>query len=55
MSLFRDAGRGYFLNSSTDICAQISWLQKLQPSYLMTHPSNLRALMVQLRIDGAIL
>ena len=55
MSLFRDAGRGYFLNSSTDICAQISWLQKLQPSYLMTHPSNLRALMAQLRIDGAIL
>ncbi|PCI79788.1 MAG: hypothetical protein COB20_04180 [SAR86 cluster bacterium] len=54
-SLFRKSGRGYFLNSSADIPAQISWLQKLQPSYLMTHPSNLRALMAQLRSDETTL
>ena len=55
VSLFRKTARGYFLNSGTDIFAQIIWLQKLQPSYLMTHPSNLRALMAQLRSDGTTL
>jgi phenylacetate-CoA ligase len=55
MSLFRDTERGYFLNSSTDICTQITWLQKLQPSYLMTHPSKLRALKAQLCSDGTTL
>jgi len=55
VSLFHKTGRSYFLNSSTDILAQIAWLQKLQPSYLMTHPSNLRALMAQLRSDGTTL
>lgn len=54
-SLFYETGRGYFLNSSTDVAVQITWLQKLQPSYLMTHPSNLRALMEQLRSDGTTL
>ena len=53
VSLFHKTGRGYFLDSSTGICNQIAWLQKLQPSYLMTHPSNLRALITQLRSDGA--
>jgi phenylacetate-CoA ligase len=55
VSLFHKTGRSYFLNSSTDILTQITWLQKLQPSYLMTHPSNLRALMAQLRSDGTTL
>ncbi|MFT7472272.1 MAG: phenylacetate-CoA ligase [Kiritimatiellia bacterium] len=51
-SLFYKTGRGYFLNSNADVAAQITWLQKLQPSYLMTHPSNLRGLMTQLSSDG---
>lgn len=55
VNLFFNTGRGYFLNSSSDISAQISWLQKLQPGYLMTHPSNLRALMAQLRSQGTTL
>ena len=55
VSAFHKTGRGYFLNSSTDICTQITWLQKLQPSYLMTHPLNLRELMAQLRSDGTAL
>ncbi len=52
VSLFYETGHGYFLNSSSDIDAQISWLQKLSPSYLMTHPSNLHALIAQLRVRG---
>lgn len=54
-SLFYETGRGYFLNSNADVAAQITWLQKLQPSYLMTHPSNLRGLMERLSSDGATL
>ncbi|PCJ22734.1 MAG: hypothetical protein COA96_13610 [SAR86 cluster bacterium] len=41
---FYQTGRSHYLNSGSDISAQIKWLQQLQPSYLMTHPSNLRAL-----------
>ena len=50
-SLFYRTGRGYFLNSSVSTTAQIAWLQNIQPNYLMTHPSNLRALLMQLRRD----
>ncbi len=55
VSLFHRTGRGYFMNSSADISAQVDWLLKLQPSYLMTHPSNLRGLMAQLSRDGTAL
>lgn len=54
-SLFHKTGSGYFLNSSVSIGKQIVWLQKVQPDYLMTHPSNLRALLAQLRRDKATL
>ncbi len=54
-NLFLETGRSYFLNSSADISAQIAWLQKIRPSYLMTHPSNLRGLIAQLRKDGTTL
>ncbi len=54
-NVFHRTGKGYFLNSSADISAQIAWLQKIQPSYLMTHPSNLRGLIAQLRRGGTTL
>lgn len=52
VSLFHQTGPSYFLNSSTDVAAQLQWLQKVQPSYLMTHPSNLRALMKLQKTEG---
>ncbi|GJM13909.1 MAG: adenylyltransferase [Pseudohongiella sp.] len=55
VSLFYDTARSYYLNSSSDIGEQISWLQKVKPSYLMTHPSNLRALMTHLHVTGETL
>lgn len=51
VSLFYASGPSYFMNSSVDVAAQIDWLRRLQPSYLMTHPSNLRALLAQLGSD----
>lgn len=55
VNLFYQTGRGYFLNSSTDISLQIAWLKKIQPSYLMIYPSNLRALLARLRRDNTTL
>lgn len=37
-------GPGAGLNIRADIDAQLHWLQREQPAYLLTHPSNLRAL-----------
>lgn len=53
--LFKHTGRSYFLNSSSDISAQIVWLQELQPAYLMTYPSNLQALIAHLRREKTTL
>lgn len=55
VNLFHTTGPSYFMNSSVDVAAQLRWLQKLRPSYLMTHPSNLRALLAQLLRDGSVL
>lgn len=52
VSLFHQTGPSYFLNSSADVVAQLEWLQKIQPSYLMTHPSNLSALMKLQQAEG---
>ncbi len=51
VNLFFKTAASYFLNSSSAITAQLQWLQKIQPGYLMTHPSNLRALLQQMRQD----
>lgn len=46
---FFKTGPGYFLNSSTDIADQLVWLNKINPHYLMSHPSNLKALLQESR------
>lgn len=54
-NLFYKTSSRHFMNSSVETSAQIAWLQKLQPSYLVTHPSNLRALLALLREQGTTL
>jgi len=49
---FYKTAASYYLNSSSDISAQLQWLQKIQPAYLMTHPSNLRAMLDESRRLG---
>lgn len=39
-----ETGKGHFLNSASDIGAQVQWLLKVDPDYLISHPSNLAAL-----------
>ncbi|MDJ0893710.1 MAG: phenylacetate--CoA ligase family protein [Alphaproteobacteria bacterium] len=39
-----ETGTAYLLDSSMPVDAQLAWLQKVQPSYLMTFPSNLAEL-----------
>ncbi|MDA1370582.1 MAG: phenylacetate--CoA ligase family protein [Proteobacteria bacterium] len=41
---FYKTGKGYFLNSSSNIADQVQWLHRINPFYLITHPSNLVAL-----------
>lgn len=51
-SLFFKTGKGYFLNSSSSIPEQLLWLRKNRPDYLLTHPSNLQALIQELLRSG---
>ena len=51
-SIFYKTGPGWLLNSVSDIQAQIQWLMRVDPHYLLTHPSNLRALLDQLSQAG---
>jgi phenylacetate-CoA ligase len=46
-------GPGAGLNIRADIDAQLHWLQREAPGYLLTHPSNLRALALR-SIDGGL-
>lgn len=39
-----DTGPSAFLSSSTDIAMQAQWLQEENPDYILSYPSNLRAL-----------
>lgn len=48
LNLQQVTGPGWFLNSATDIAAQVTWLRRVRPHYLITHPSNLRALLNEL-------
>jgi phenylacetate-CoA ligase len=43
--LLGPTGPGYGLDIKTDPSLQFAWLQRHQPSYLLTYPSNLRALL----------
>lgn len=38
-------GRGYGLNIMTDPRDQVTWLRRHSPSYILTYPSNLKALL----------
>jgi len=42
---FYKTGPSVFLDIRTDVTQQLAWLQKHNPHYLLTYPSNLRALL----------
>ncbi len=48
-----ETGPGAGLNIRADIDTQLHWLQREAPGYLLTHPSNLRALALR-SIDGGL-
>jgi len=43
--LLTETGPCVTLDIATDIAEQVTWLQQQQPNYLLTYPSNLRALL----------
>jgi phenylacetate-CoA ligase len=45
VNLLHATGPGYFLNIASDVKAQLGWWLAVDPVYLLTHPSNLRALL----------
>jgi phenylacetate-CoA ligase len=49
---FYRTGPGFFLNSSSDVRDQLDWLQRVDPHYLISHPSNLRALLQEISKRG---
>lgn len=49
---FYETGESCFLNSSSAISDQVDWLHQHNPHYLISHPSNLRELLMQLRDRG---
>ena len=51
-SLIWQTGPSAILNITTEIQLQIDWLKKLNPSYLLTHPSNLSALLELSELAG---
>ena len=50
-----ESGKGYFLNSASDIGDQMQWLIDVAPDYLISHPSNLAALARRFVQDGKTL
>lgn len=44
-----ETGPGVLLDIATDIDRQLDWLCTEQPQYLLTHPSNLRAMLLRAR------
>ena len=49
-----ETGPGFGLNVMTDPSDQIDWLRRNPPSYLLTYPSNLRALLQTTSSQGRI-
>lgn len=43
--LFYKTGEAFVLNSASAIAEQLIWLKQKNPAYLITHPSNLQALL----------
>lgn len=52
---FYKTSPGYYLNSSSEIQDQLKWLEEINPAYLMTHPSNLQALVEEAQRNNATL
>lgn len=46
---FYKSSAAYYLNSSSNVSDQIIWLEKIKPEYLMTHPSNMQAILEECR------
>ncbi|MBU0751605.1 MAG: AMP-binding protein [Gammaproteobacteria bacterium] len=51
MGLF-DTGPCFVFPINADVSAQVEWLQRHDPHYLLTYPSNLRALLRQIEPDS---
>lgn len=49
---FFKTGNSFFLNSSSSIAEQLTWLRQRNPSYLITHPSNLLELLLEIKKQG---
>jgi len=49
---FYNTGEAYFLNSSSSLQDQLTWWLKRDPHYLISHPSNLRALLLLMQKSG---
>ena len=49
---FYKTGNSCFLNSSSTITDQLDWLRQQNPHYLITHPSNLRTLLIEIAKQG---
>lgn len=49
---FYQTGPAYFLNSSSNIDQQLDWWLRKNPHYLISHPSNLRALLQLIQSNG---
>lgn len=49
---FYETGPGWFLNSSSPVSEQLQWLVRRNPHYLISHPSNLRALIAAIAANG---
>jgi phenylacetate-CoA ligase len=48
-----ETGCAYILNLATDVREQAQWLQERQPTYLLTYPANLAALLDEFAKSGA--
>ena len=44
---YYETGHAFVLNSSSAVSEQLQWLAKVNPHYLISHPSNLRAMLMQ--------
>lgn len=49
---FYKTGRGLYLNSSSNVVDQVDWLHRNDPHYLITHPSNLQSIILEMHNRG---
>lgn len=55
VSLLYKTGPGYAISSSRPIPEQAAWLEKVQPQYLLTYPTNLSALLDHFEVSGRMI